>query len=47
MDLGNSIGTGFRAFVGGKFTYFIVPIGDDFFASIGNIYNCHGWYLSI
>lgn len=47
MDLGNSIGTGFRAFVGGKFAYFIVPIGDDFLASIGNIYNCHGWYLSI
>ena len=38
-------GTGFRAFVGGKFAYFILPIGA--FADQGNISNCHGWYLSI
>ena len=45
LGSGGIVGTGFRAFVGGKFTYFLVPIG--YFANLGSISNCHGWYLSI
>ena len=38
-------GTAFRGFVGGQFSYFILPVGA--FAEQGTISDCHGWYISI